>query len=132
MSSLSQWNDTIAAIATPQGTGAIAVLRLSGSQAIDITNKVFPSKDLNSVPSHTIHVGMIKDGDELIDEAVVSVFISPKSYTGENVVEISCHGSIHIQQKILEVLVKQGARLAKPGEFTQRAFLQGKMDLDAG
>ncbi len=129
MSSLSQWNDTIAAIATAQGTGAIAVLRVSGSNAIDIMKKIFPSKDLSTVPSHSIHVGMIQEGDVQIDEVVVSIFIAPRSYTGENVVEISCHGSMHIQQKILELLVSNGARLAKPGEFTQRAFLQGKMDL---
>lgn len=126
---LQGWNDTIVALATPQGIGAIGVIRISGKEAINIVNKLFPSKDLNKQPSHTIHVGLLKEDNSVIDEVVVSLFKSPKSYTGEHVVEISCHGSWYIQQQVLELLVKYGARFAKPGEFTQRAFLSGKFDL---
>lgn len=117
------------ALATPPGIGAIAVIRLSGSQAVEIANRIFPSKDLEKQPSHTIHVGYIKLGDQLLDEVVVSLFRAPRSYTGEDVVEISCHGSPFIQQQIIEACVGAGARLARPGEFTQRAFLNGKLDL---
>ncbi|SFQ42189.1 tRNA uridine-5-carboxymethylaminomethyl(34) synthesis GTPase MnmE [Parafilimonas terrae] len=123
------WNDTIIALATPQGVGAIGVIRLSGSKAIEIVNTLFVKKDLSKQASHTLHVGILKDMDAVIDEVVVSLFISPHSYTGENVVEISCHGSAFIQQKIIDACIEKGARLAKPGEFTQRAFLNGKLDL---
>ncbi len=123
------WNDTIIALSTPPGIGAIGVLRLSGSHAIEIVNSIFISKDLTAQPSHTLHVGILKNNDEVIDEVVVSLFKSPHSYTGENIVEISCHGSAFIQQKIIDVCIEKGARLAKPGEFTQRAFLNGKLDL---
>jgi tRNA modification GTPase len=123
------WDDTIVALATPPGIGAIGVVRLSGKEAITIANKVFPSKDLEKQSSHTIHVGYIKSNNHLVDEVVVSLFKAPKSYTGENVVEISCHGSPFIQQQVIEACAEQGARLAKPGEFTQRAFLNGKLDL---
>lgn len=126
---LSGWDDTIVALATPHGIGAIGVIRLSGDNAIDIANKLFPSKDLNKQPSHTIHVGFLKEGDKNLDEVVISLFKAPKSYTGENVVEISCHGSPYIQEQIINACVNAGARLAKPGEFTQRAFLKGKLDL---
>jgi len=126
---LQGWNDTIVALATPQGIGAIGVIRVSGTEAINIVNKLFPSKDLNTQATHTIHVGYFKENDTVIDEVVISLFKAPKSYTGENVVEISCHGSWYIQQQVLELLVKYGARLAKPGEFTQRAFLSGRFDL---
>ena len=126
---LSNWEDTIVALATPPGIGAIAIIRLSGDKAIDIINKLFPSKDLSVKPSHTIHVGLIKVDKNAIDEVVVSLFKSPKSYTGEDVVEISCHGSPYVQQQVLQACVHQGARIAKPGEFTQRAFLNGKLDL---
>ena len=129
MNKLSGWDDTIVALATPGGVGAIGVIRLSGKKALVIINTVFPSKDLEKQPSHTIHVGLMKDGDKVIDEVVVSLFKAPKSYTGENVVEISCHGSPFIQQEVINTCVKHGARLAKPGEFTQRAFLNGKLDL---
>jgi tRNA modification GTPase len=123
------WNDTIIAIATPPGIGAIGVLRISGDKAIDIINSIFTSKDLSVQPSHTLHVGVLKNNDEVIDEVVVSLFKAPRSYTGEDVVEISCHGSFFIQQKIIDICIEKGARLAKAGEFTQRAFLNGKLDL---
>jgi tRNA modification GTPase len=126
---LSAWQDTIVALATPPGIGAIGVIRLSGEKAFDIINTLFSSKDLSGKASHTIHVGLIKDGDKLIDEVVVSLFKGPKSYTGEDVVEISCHGSPYVQQQVLQACVNKGARIAKPGEYTQRAFLNGKLDL---
>ena len=129
MNKLSGWDDTIVALATPPGIGAIGVLRLSGGKAIEIANKLFPSKDLQHQHSHTLHVGVLKDDDNLLDEAVVSLFKNPRSYTGEDIVEISCHGSPFIQQQVIEACIKYGARLAKPGEFTQRAFLNGKLDL---
>jgi tRNA modification GTPase len=124
---------TICAIATSPGIGAIAVIRLSGEKAFKIADSVFLSpsgkKKLEKMSANTIHFGRIYDGDKLIDEVVVSIFRAPHSFTGENIVEISCHGSTFIQQKILEILIKNGARMALPGEFTQRAFLNGKMDL---
>ncbi len=126
---LQGWSDTIAALATPQGIGAIGVIRVSGKEAITIVNELFPSKDLEKQPSHTLHVGYLKDNDKVIDEVVISLFVAPKSYTGENVIEISCHGSHYVQQQIMQALSNHGARLAKPGEFTQRAFLNGKLDL---
>ena len=123
------WDDTIVALATPPGIGAIGVIRISGRQAFPIINKLFPAKDLQTQPSHTLHVGVLKQGDQVLDEVVVSLFKGPRSYTGEDVVEISAHGSPYIQQQIINAIMANGARLAKPGEFTQRAFLQGKMDL---
>nr|WP_294902794.1 tRNA uridine-5-carboxymethylaminomethyl(34) synthesis GTPase MnmE [uncultured Lacibacter sp.] len=126
---LSGWDDTIVALATPHGVGAIGVIRLSGPNAIDIVNRIFPSKDLAKQASHTIHVGLLKDEEKVLDEVVVSLFKNPKSYTGEDVIEISCHGSPFIQEQVINTIVKYGARLAKPGEFTQRAFLKGKLDL---
>jgi len=126
---LSGWDDTIVALATPHGIGAIGVIRISGNIAIDIINKMFPSKDLSKQNSHTLHVGFIKNDNKVLDEVVVALFKGPKSYTGEDVVEISCHGSPFIQEQVMNAIIKNGARLAKPGEFTQRAFLKGKMDL---
>ncbi len=126
---LTGWDDTIVALATPQGTGAIAVIRLSGKEAINIINQMFPSKDLLKQASHTLHVGLLKHNAEVLDEVVVSIYKTPKSYTGENVVEISCHGSTFIQEKILKTITSLGARMAKAGEYTQRAFLNGKLDL---
>ncbi len=123
------WDDTIVALATAPGIGAIGVIRLSGEKAIPIVNELFPSKDLFQENSHTLHVGVLKDGDHLLDEVVLSLFKNPKSYTGEDVVEISAHGSPFIHQQIIDACIKRGARLAKPGEFTQRAFLKGKLDL---
>jgi len=126
-------NDTIIALATSSGVGAIAVIRLSGPEAIKKTNEFFKSesgkKDLTKVKSHTVHLGKIVDGNRLIDEVLVSVFKDPHSYTGENVAEISCHGSVYIQQEILQLFLRNGVRHANPGEFTLRAFLNGKMDL---
>lgn len=126
---LSGWDDTIVALATPQGIGAIGVVRLSGKDALSITNNLFPAKDLNLQSSHTIHVGMLEYEGIPIDQVVVSLFKAPSSYTGENVVEISSHGSPYILERIIYAVTATGARLAKPGEFTQRAFLNGKLDL---
>ena len=121
-------SDTIVALATAPGTGAIAIVRMSGEDAIEICNRVF-SKDLSSAAGHTIHFGSIKHQDQVIDEVLVSLFRAPKSYTKENLVEISCHGSNYIVQQIIQVLLKNGARLAQPGEFTKRAFMNGQFDL---
>lgn len=123
------WDDTIVALATPPGIGAIGVIRLSGSRAFEIVNGLFPSKNLLQQASHTIHVGYLKSGDINLDEVVVSLFKGPRSYTGEDVVEVSCHGSPFIQQQVIDAFISTGARLAKPGEFTLRAFLNGKLDL---
>lgn len=124
---------TICAIATPPGMGAIATIRLSGEKAIEITDSVFQSpksgKKLAGQHANTSHFGSLIDGNELIDEVVVSLFKAPHSFTGEDVIEITCHGSVYIQQRILQLLITRGARMALPGEFTQRAFLNGKMDL---
>ena len=121
--------DTIIALATPQGIGAIAVVRLSGKDAITITNKVFKGKNLKKQLTHTIHFGTLRDKDKVVDEVLVAVFKEPKSFTKENVVEISTHGSSYIVKQVVKLLLKNGARLAKPGEFTKRAFLNGKFDL---
>ncbi len=128
-STLSSWNDTIVALATAPGLGAIAVIRLSGPAAIEIVNAVFEKKDLSIQTSHTVHFGKLVDNGLVIDEVVASIYKAPKSYTGEEVVEISCHGSPFIQDSILQLMIDRGARMAKPGEFTQRAFLNAKMDL---
>lgn len=125
-------NDTIIALATPSGVGAIAVIRLSGNDSIEIASKFFKSvrgKDLKKQKSHTLHLGHIVDGDKILDQVLVSIFKNPHSYTGENVVEISCHGSSYIQQEIIQLFLKNGCRMADNGEFTMRAFLNGKMDL---
>lgn len=122
-------NDTIIALATPSGTGAIGVIRLSGPEAISLVNEVFSGKDLSVQHSHTIHLGTIRDGNIVLDEVLVSVFIGPRSYTRENVVEISTHGSAYIIESIIRLLVRRGARPANPGEFTLRAFLNGQLDL---
>ena len=122
--------DTIIALATPSGIGAIGVIRLSGSQAIVICNQFFYGKNLLEQPSHTIHYGTIRDANrKVIDETLVSIFKNPTSYTGEDVVEISCHGSPYIQQQVIELFIQNGVRMANRGEFTLRAFLNGKMDL---
>jgi tRNA modification GTPase len=127
--SLAGWDDSIVALATPPGVSALGIIRLSGKKAIEIIDQLFPSKPLAQQESHTLHVGYLKWGQEVLDEVVVSLFKSPRSYTGEDVVEISCHGSPFIQQKIIDACIASGARLARPGEFTQRAFLAGKLDL---
>ncbi|MBI9033932.1 MAG: tRNA uridine-5-carboxymethylaminomethyl(34) synthesis GTPase MnmE [Bacteroidales bacterium] len=126
-------NDTICALATSAGTAAIAVIRLSGPKAFEITEQIFvPVKKglkMEEVKSHSIHFGTLHDGDKLLDEVLISFFRNPKSFTGEDAVEISCHGSIYIQQKIMELLISRGARLAEPGEYTMRGFMNGKFDL---
>jgi len=121
--------DTIIALSTPPGSGAIGVIRLSGPDAITLTNAVFSGKDLEKQASHTLHFGLIKDGEQIVDEVVTGLYVAPKSYTKENVVEISCHGSNYIIQQIISLLIDRGARAAKPGEFTLRAFLNGAFDL---
>ncbi|MCA0131763.1 tRNA uridine-5-carboxymethylaminomethyl(34) synthesis GTPase MnmE [Winogradskyella alexanderae] len=126
-------NDTIVALATPSGSGAIAIIRLSGNDAITIADKHFKSiktnKTLAQEASHTIHLGHIVDGARIIDEVLISIFKNPNSYTGENVVEVSCHGSSYIQQEIIQLFLRNGCRMATAGEFTLRAFLNGKLDL---
>jgi tRNA modification GTPase len=125
-------HDTIVALATPAGAGAIAVIRVSGDKAISIASNVFSSvsgKKLEHQKTHTIHLGHVKDESRIIDEVLASIFKNPHSYTGEDVVELSCHGSNYIQQEIIQLLLRQGCRMAQPGEFTLRAFLNGKMDL---
>ena len=121
--------DTICALATASGVGAISVIRLSGPEAISICDKVFSTKDLSEQLSHTVHFGTIRNADKIVDEVLVTVFKAPYSYTGENVVEVSCHGSIYIQNQLIQLFLKKGARMAKAGEYTLRAFSNGKMDL---
>ena len=124
--------DTIVALATPSGAGAIAIIRISGENAIDMAAAVFQSvrgKDLAKQKSHTLHLGHIVDGKKTLDEVLVSIFKGPNSYTGENTIEISCHGSTYIQQQIIQLLLRKGCRMANAGEFTLRAFLNGKLDL---
>ena len=122
-------NDTIAAISTTLGVGAISIIRVSGNDAIKIVNKIFKGKNLEAVETHTINYGHIVDKDEIIDEVLVSVMKSPKTFTTEDVVEINCHGGISTTNKVLELVLNNGARLAEPGEFTKRAFLNGRIDL---
>jgi len=121
-------NDTICALSTANGMGAIAVIRISGKQAFEIVSAVF-SKDLSNVATHTAHFGRIRKGEEIIDEVLLTVLHEGKSFTGEQTVEIACHGSVYIQQQILQLLTSNGCRMAEPGEFTMRAFMNGKMDL---
>ena len=120
--------DTIAAISTALGVGAISIIRISGSKSIEIINKIF-DKDLTNPTSHTIHYGHIIDNDEIIDEVLVSIMLSPKTFTKEDIIEINCHGGINTTNKVLELVLSNGARLAQPGEFTKRAFLNGRIDL---
>ena len=122
-------NDTIAAISTALGVGAISIVRMSGKDSISIANSIFSGKDLEKVATHTINYGFIKDNEEVIDEVLVSVMKAPHTYTTEDIVEINCHGGITTTNKVLETLLKHGARLAEPGEFTKRAFLNGRIDL---
>ena len=121
-------NDTIATISTALGVGAISMIRVSGPESIEIVNKIF-TKDLSNIESHTINYGYIKDGKNIIDEVLVSLMKAPKTYTREDLIEINCHGGIATTNKILELLIKNGCRLAEPGEFTKRAFLNGRIDL---
>jgi tRNA modification GTPase len=125
-------HETIVALATPSGAGAIAIIRLSGADAITIAAEVFESvsgKDISKQKTHTIHLGHIVDGTKVYDQVLLSIFKGPNSYTGENVVEISCHGSVFIQQQIIQLLLRKGAKMAQAGEFTLRAFLNAKLDL---
>ena len=125
-------NDTIVALATPSGAGAIAVIRVSGPEAIKIVAPLFKAKSNKNIqdqPSHTLHLGNLVDGARILDEVLISIFHGPRSYTGEHTIEISCHGSSYIQQEIILLLIKKGCRAAEAGEFTLRAFLNGKMDL---
>ena len=125
-------HDTIVALATPSGAGAIAVIRLSGEDAINIASKIFKpvsSKKLAKQKTHTVHLGYIKDGNRVLDEVLATVFKNPNSYTGEDTIEFSCHGSSFIQQEIIQLCLRKNARMASPGEFTLRSFLNGKMDL---
>lgn len=122
--------ETIAALSTPPGTGALGVIRLSGPEAIAIAAKIFRGKDLTQQPGYTLHFGTLNDeSGTIIDEVLVTLFRAPHSFSGEDTVEFSCHGSPYILQEVLHLLIRQGARIARPGEFTQRAFLNGKMDL---
>ena len=121
--------DTIVAISTALGIGAISIIRVSGTDSINIVNKLFKGKDLIKVPSHTIHYGKIIDKTKEIDEVLVTIMKSPKTFTKEDIVEINCHGGISTTNKVLELLIENGARLAEPGEFTKRAFLNGRIDL---
>ena len=120
--------DTIAAISTALGVGAISIVRVSGKESIDIVNKIF-DKDIKNAKSHTIHYGHIIDNNKIIDEVLVSIMLSPRTFTTENIVEINCHGGINTTNKVLELVLNNGARLAEPGEFTKRAFLNGRMNL---
>ena len=122
-------DDTIAAISTTMGVGAISIIRVSGNKSIHIVNKIFKGKDLTTVDSHTINYGYIIDGDSVIDEVLVSIMKAPKTFTREDIVEINTHGGIAITNKVLELLLLNGCRLAEPGEFTKRAFLNGRIDL---
>jgi tRNA modification GTPase len=121
-------NDTICALATANGVGALGIIRVSGNEALPIVQKSFPGKNLEKQKSHTIHYGYFMDGEEAIDEVMLSIFLAPKSFTTENSVEIAFHGSPHIGKRILETLIKNGARMAKAGEFTLRAFINGRID----
>ncbi len=129
MNKLQGWDDTIVALATPPGIGAIGVIRLSGPAALAIGDRLFLSKKLSEQPSHTLQVGLLTHQGRALDEVVVSLYKNPRSYTGEDVVEFSCHGSPYVLQEIIAACLSEGARLARPGEFTQRAFLKGKLDL---
>ncbi|WP_294284387.1 tRNA uridine-5-carboxymethylaminomethyl(34) synthesis GTPase MnmE [uncultured Chryseobacterium sp.] len=122
-------NDTICALATANGVGALGIIRVSGDEALAVVQKSFPGKNLAKQKSHTLHYGYFMDGEEAIDEVMLSIFLAPKSFTTENSVEIAFHGSPHIGKRILETLIKNGARMAKAGEFTLRAFINGRIDL---
>ena len=122
-------NDTIVAISTSLGVGAISIVRVSGEDAIETVDGIFNGKSLKEAPSHTIHYGQIVDDNNIVDEVLVSVMKAPKTYTKEDIVEINCHGGIMTTKKVLELLLIKGCRLAEPGEFTKRAFLNGRIDL---
>ena len=124
--------DTIAAIATAMSSSGIGIIRISGDEAVGIVDRIFSMKNgkkLSDMPTHTIHYGHIKDVDEVIDEVMVVLMRAPKSYTKEDTVEIDCHGGVYVMKRVLETVIKYGARPAEPGEFTKRAFLNGRIDL---
>ena len=121
--------DTICAISTEPGIGAISIIRVSGQKTLDIVSQIYRGKNLKEVESHTINYGFIYDGEEKIDEVLVSVMLAPKTYTMEDIIEINSHGGINTTNKILELLLEKGCRLAEPGEFTKKAFLNGRIDL---
>ena len=121
--------DNICAIATPYGTGAISIIRCSGPNAIELVNNVFKGKNLTKVKSHTMNYGYIMDGEERVDEVLCNVFIAPKSFDGENTVEINCHGGVYVTNMILRTLLKNGFRMAERGEFSSRAYYNNKIDL---
>ena len=124
--------DTIAAIATAMSSSGIGIIRISGEDAVTITEKIFRMKNgkkLSEMPTHTIHYGHICDGEEVIDEVMVLLMRGPKSYTREDTVEIDCHGGVYVMRRVLETVIRYGARPAEPGEFTKRAFLNGRIDL---
>ena len=127
------YNDTIAAISTAVSASGIGIIRVSGSDAVEIADQVYRSKTkdtkLANVSTHTIHYGHIYDGEEMVDEVLVMVMRAPRTFTGEDTVEIDCHGGIYAMKKVLDTVLKQGARIAEPGEFTKRAFLNGRLDL---
>ena len=123
------YEDTIIGISTPLSKGAISIIRLSGKDSISLVNKVFKGKNLEKVKSHTIHYGYIYDKENILDEVLVSIFRAPKTYTVEDVVEVNCHGGVFVTNQIYNLLIEQGARPAEPGEFTKRAFLNGRIDL---
>ena len=126
-------NDTIAAISTAVGGSGIGIIRISGEEAISVVDRIYHSKDnkkkIKDQPSHTIHYGFIQDGEDVIDEVLVSVMRAPKSFTSEDTVEINCHGGVYAMKRVLDTVLKYGARPAEPGEFTKRAFLNGRIDL---
>lgn len=122
-------NDTITALATAPGVSGLSVIRISGEESFDIINKIFDSKDINNQKTHTIHYGKIKENDTIIDDVTVSIYKKPNSYTGEDVIEIGCHGGHIVTNEIIKAIQRNGARLAEPGEFTKRAFINGKIDL---
>ena len=126
-------NETIIALATPNGKGAISVIRISGSNAIASTEKLFKSKNnkvLSQQSSHSVHLGYLLKNENELDEVLITLFKGPHSYTGEDTIEISCHGSSYIQKEIIDLFIENGVRVANPGEFTLRAFINGKMDLN--
>ena len=130
---IERYSDTITAIGTAVSNSGIGIIRISGSKAIVVADRIFVSvkegKRLRDVPTHTIHYGLVKDGDQILDEVLVTVMRGPHSYTGEDTVEINCHGGVLVTKKILEAVIRNGAAAAEPGEFTKRAFLNGRIDL---
>ena len=122
--------DTIAAISTGMSNSGIGIVRISGENAFQVIDRIYKGKEkLSDAESHTIHYGFIKNGEETVDEVLVSIMRAPRTFTGEDTVEINCHGGVYVQKRVLETVIQNGVRPAEPGEFTKRAFLNGKMDL---